>query len=191
MPIINEKMDVLNFSKSLRLVLSFEIIGWPLTWFYIKPDSIITVIMMSFSLLKWVLSKVYSVGVWLGSMAQEGRHWVTHPAFTAQSFLKSQAHMSALRDTEWLLNKVLSSLFQCFPRLTIRKFSQSLTQICLEQCKPTAFYPIHDGHGKWIISSFFAAALYVRTSRLPASSLPSPAPWARQHAVVLPQVHNS
>lgn len=47
--------------------------------------------------------------------------------------------MSALRDIERLLNKVLRILFQCFPGLTIRKFSQGLTQICLQQCKPTAF----------------------------------------------------
>lgn len=188
-------MDVLNSSNNLRLIPSFEIIWWPLTWFYIKPDSIITVIMVSFSLLKWVLSKLYSVAVWFGS--HPGTHGSggktlsdTSSFHCAQPFPKSQAHMSALRDIEWLLNKVLSILFQRFPSLTIRKFSQGLTWICLQHCKPTAFYPTHDGHGKWIISSF-AAARHVGTSRLPAFSLQFPVPWARQHVVIFPQVHNS
>lgn len=129
--------------------------------------------MMSFSLMKSVLSKLYSVGAWLGS--HPGMHGPggktlsdTSSFHCAQSFLKLQAHMSALRDIEWLLKKVLSILFQCFPSLTFRKFSQGLTQICWQQCKLSAFYPIHDAHGKWIISSFFATALYVCTSRLPA-----------------------
>lgn len=127
------------------------------------------------------------LGATLACTAQEETLSDTSSFHCAQSFLKPQARMSALRDIERLLNKVLSILFQCFLSFTIRKFSQDLTQICLQQCKPTAFYPIHDGHGKWIISSF----LYVCTSRLPAFSLSSPVPWARQHATVFPQIHNS
>lgn len=64
MPGANEERDVFIFSNSLRLASSFEILWRPLTWFYNKPDSIVIVIMKTFSLVKWVLNKLHSSVVW-------------------------------------------------------------------------------------------------------------------------------